>query len=130
MSTIVVVVRSDQPSADLIRRLREATAKPMGEVRRALVTGAPLVSERLFFNDHEERAAVLRALVSAVADAGVTAEAYEMEEGETYVEGACDDNRFDLPEVLEILAEWDRRLARIHELDDKKARSGGPDDED
>ena len=123
MSTIVVVIRDPQPSAELIKKIRDATNQPISEIRAALTSGTPLLKSKLLFNDHEERAEELRKLVQAVADAGVSTEAFEMEEDEEYVEGACGDNRFDFPEVLDILAEWDRRVERIHDLDDKR---GGP----
>jgi hypothetical protein len=65
---VIVVIVRHHPDSELVRRLIRLTGKSVGEVQRALRDGTSLVSERLWFNDHDERAAVLRALVAVIEE--------------------------------------------------------------
>jgi hypothetical protein len=81
MGKIVIAAQTDKTDAvtDLRKHL---PGKSIGEIRQALTTGAPLVDRVLFFNDHDEAAVQLNAVVADLQKHGIEPRVYELDEDE------------------------------------------------
>lgn len=119
MSTIVVTARQDVPDIELLKARGAILPRAPGDLSKTLKTGAPLVQSRLFFNDHDERAAELRALLKVVSESAAAVDVFAVEEDEA---GPSDANRVGVDGVLAILDDWDRTVARIRQIDDIRER--------
>ncbi|MDP1922642.1 MAG: hypothetical protein Q8L14_40750 [Myxococcales bacterium] len=119
MSTIVVSVRQEVPDIGLLRALGKMLPRALGDLSGALKAGAPLLQSRLFFNDHEERAAELRALLRLLSESGAAVDVFAVEEDES---GPSDTNRVGVDGLLEILDDWDQTVLRIRQRDDLGGR--------
>jgi hypothetical protein len=81
MGKIVIGAQTDKVDAvaDLRKHLPN---KSVGDIRHALTTGAPLVDRLLFFNDHEEAAAQLLAVIADLQKHGIEPRVYDLDEDE------------------------------------------------
>jgi hypothetical protein len=80
MSKIVVVVTNvarDQRTA-ILTRLRAITGQGLGKINRCLTSGEPILQVALFRNDHEEVAARLREMLSAIPTVGARLRLFEI----------------------------------------------------
>ena len=88
MSTVAILIREPEPSAELLVTLQRLTGRSLQDLRQAIATREPVYQASLLFNDQEERAAELRRLVDALSGLESRAEAYHLEEHETLAECA------------------------------------------
>ncbi|MCB9658226.1 MAG: hypothetical protein H6726_11320 [Sandaracinaceae bacterium] len=102
MSTIVLRAQVD-PSASLLGALRRVTGTALGELRSSLMDGAPIVSEAIFGNDHDEVSLVLLGVADVFEDAGVDYEIFELGEGETFESAPLDRREISLSTLKNIL---------------------------
>ena len=117
MSKIVIAGQTDKTNAvsDLHKLL---PGKSVAEIRQALSTGAPLVDRTLFYNDHDEAAAQLKAIIAALRKHGVEPRVYELDEDED-VESLIDSDKQESVEYL------DNILERHEQIKADRERRGG-----
>ena len=96
MIEVAVIVKVEKPPMALVQQIAHITGLSVGAVQRSLVAGKMLVRVSLVSNDWEEHAAMLRRLVPVLTDAGVAADAYDLDERAD----VSDDARCELADVL------------------------------
>jgi hypothetical protein len=117
VSKIVIAAQTEKTDAvaDLRRHL---PGKSVADIRKALSTGAPLVDRKLFFNDHDEAAGQLKAVVAELQRHGIEPRVYEIDE-DANVESLIDSDKQESVEYL------DNILARHEQIKADRERRGG-----
>lgn len=84
MSKIVVKVDNITNRNDVISCIRRITGLGMSDIQRKIQSGETIGEYVLFYNDHDEVASTLRALISEVKKTGSTVSLYEISENEDF----------------------------------------------
>lgn len=108
MSKIVIAARTDKTDAVAELR-RHLPSKSVAEIRKALSTGGPLVDRTLFYNDHDEAAAQLKAVIADLQKHGIEPRVYELDEDED-VTSLIDSDKQQSVENLDNILERHQRI--------------------
>lgn len=121
MSKIAIVVRSDGgQGAKLLSLIRQATGMPYSEITAAIRQGSPVIERSLFGRDHDDIAASLRTLVSALRRAECSFDIYEFPESQRFNPSGARPRRIDASVLENILAAHEQGLREQQELVDRE----------
>ena len=121
MSKIAVIHAGAAPSADVVMFLHKTLGLGVSGIQRAAQSGSPLGVLPLFGNDHDERAATLRVLLSD-QDLAASLRWFELDDDGEFVSVAdAAIHEVDASTVSTILDGFDVEVARQHRWADRES---------
>jgi hypothetical protein len=121
MSKIVVLVQ-DVPAAvrkDAVASIRKLTRRSISEIAQSIRSGEPITIERLFENNHNEAAARLRELISALAALAITPKVFELAPDQDFGTGELSETEISTSTLLNILDAHEEQLKHQQEMWEK-----------
>lgn len=84
MSNIVVVLKESVVEISVLKELHKILGGSLTEIRTAISKGLPIVEMEIFDNQYEEKASLLRNLISLIRSSRFGVEVYELPEGNSF----------------------------------------------
>jgi|SRR5690554_1603674 len=84
MSNIVVVLKDKTVEVSVLKELHRILGGSLTTIRTAISKGLPLVEMEIFDNQYQEKASLLRKLISLIRSNGFEVEIYELPEGDSF----------------------------------------------
>ena len=84
MSNIVVVLKKSTVEMPVLKELHRILGGSLTGIRTAISKGLPIVEMDIFDNQYEEKAGLLRSLISLIKSSGLEVAIYELPEGDDF----------------------------------------------
>lgn len=84
MSNIVVVLKDKTVEVSVLKELHRILGSSLTAIRTAITNGLPIVEMEIFDNQYQEKANLLRKLISLIRSNGFEVEIYELPEGDSF----------------------------------------------
>lgn len=115
MSNIVVVVNEKTVDVSVLKELHKILGGSLTGIRTAISKGLPIVEMEIFDNKYEEKASLLRKLISLTTSSKFGVEIFELPEGESFETSSVRNESLISIEILENILdssddEMDRQL--------------------
>jgi hypothetical protein len=115
MSNIVVVVNERAVDVSVLKELHKILGGSLARIRTAISKGLPVVEMEIFDNQYEEKASLLRKLISLISRSDFGVEIYELPEGDSFESSSVRNESLISMEILKNILdssddEMDRQL--------------------
>lgn len=84
MSNIVVVLKNKTVEISILKELHRILGGSLNTIRTAISKGLPVVEMEIFDNKYQEKASLLRKMISFIRSNGVEVDIYELPEGDSF----------------------------------------------
>lgn len=113
MSNIVVILKEKAIDVSVLKQLHKLLGGSLATIRTAISKGLPVVEMEIFDNQYQEKASLLRGLISLIRSSGFGVEIYELPEGDSFATSNVRDESLINEDVLEnILDSSDEEIDR------------------
>lgn len=113
MSNIVVIIKKTTVDVSILKELHKIVGGSLVSIRKAINGSFPVLETEIFDNQYEEKASMLRKLISLIRNSDFEVELYEIPEGHVFESNRIPKESLISVDILEnILDSSDQEMVR------------------